>query len=1029
METLLTHIADYVGTQSWQIALLVGVVALASWGLRNRSAHVRYLLWLLVLAKCLTPPVAEVPLAVLPDKVPPVTTPIISITPPQERVRQTPVEEGLPPTPTSGAREPLRLTTQQWLAVGWLAGVAVFACVALTKAARTILWLRHARRTLPRTSRDSFDETFRSLRVKHPPRVWLIEGVGQPFVWGILRGDIYLPDSFARIEDDEHRRDILGHEISHVLRFDAAVNLLQIIAQGIFWFHPLLWWANQRIRREREKCCDEMAIAHLGARPKDYSTAIISTLIQAQESTRPVPSLAIAGPVKNIEERIKTMLRPGKKFYRRPSLVAAITLLMVAFLTVPTAIVLTARAEAKAATESEDKRTDTLHEATAAGDVGQVKLLLSKGADVNAKDKDGRTPLHSAAWYGRKDVAEVLIAKGANVNETDVSGQTPLHLAVSFGSRFVPELLLAKGANVNARDKAGNTPLHIAAGYPGAKEFLEFLLAKGADANARNDKGETPLHFVPRTPKQNNRRELAAAALLANGADINAKDKSGCTPLHFAAENGQGKVVELLLAKGADSKVKAADGTTALHRAVMSRRSDVVALLLDRGVDINSAQSDGWTALHYSARVGTNNIAELLISKGADVNAKTARGETPVHLAVVQNRRDTVKLLISKGAEVSTIQLAAYLGDLAKVKSFIEKGVSVNTQEGYWPTPLQAAAATGQREVAEFLIREGALVNAEAVAQGGTTALHYAALGGSKEVVELLISKGAVIDARDKNALKALPLAAMADSTDIVKRINYLRYAREVNAKDKDGWTPLHYAARSGHKDVVLLLIDHGADVNAEAPDKSKPLDHATWSDHQDVVKLLIDKGTNISKDDNLLYWSCMYGYRDLAELLIKKGADVNSKAWPNAPSLEAVWNTPSSKQLDILKLLLDNGANPNAKDRWGWSLLHYTYTDVDLTRLLLDKGANPNAIENEDGLMPLHLAADKGRKAVVELLISRGADVNAKDYSGRTPLSYAEDLGSNDMSGRPRNTPLTMEARSAKKEVAELLRKHGAKE
>jgi ankyrin repeat protein len=96
---------------------------------------------------------------------------------------------------------------------------------------------------------------------------------------------------------------------------------------------------------------------------------------------------------------------------------------------------------------------------------------------------------------------------------------------------------------------------------------------------------------------------------------------------------------------------------------------------------------------------------------------------------------------------------------------------------------------------------------------------------------------------------------------------------------------------------------------------------------------------------------------------------------------------------------------------------------------LLLDKGANPNAIENERGLTPLHLAADKGRKAMVELLISRGADVNTKDYSGRTPLSYAEDLGSNDMFGRPRNTPLTIEAKSAKKEVAELLRKHGAKE
>ena len=315
----------------------------------------RYLLWLLVLAKCLTPPVVEVPLAVLPDRGPPAVAPIISTAPPQEGVRQTPVEEGLPPTPVSAARGPLHLTTRQWLAVGWLAGVAAFACIALTKAARTILWLRRERRTLPRTSGDSFEETFRSLRVKHPPRVWLIEGVGQPFVWGILRGAIYLPDRFTRIEDEEHRRDILAHEISHVLRFDAAVNILQIIAQAIFWFHPLLWWANQRIRREREKCCDEMAIAHLGAKPKDYSSAIVRTLIQAQESARPVPSLAVAGPVKNIEERIRAMLRPGKRFHTHPSLAVATTVVLIALVAVPTTVVLTARGQMQPATQSVDK--------------------------------------------------------------------------------------------------------------------------------------------------------------------------------------------------------------------------------------------------------------------------------------------------------------------------------------------------------------------------------------------------------------------------------------------------------------------------------------------------------------------------------------------------------------------------------------------------------------------------------------------------------------------------------------------------
>ena len=97
-----------------------------------------------------------------------------------------------------------------------------------------------------------------------------------------------------------------------------------------------------------------MAIARLGAKVKDYSDAIVEILLAEHESIRPVPSLAIAGPVKNIEERIKTMLRPGKKFYKRPSLLVVVVVVLTALLAVPTTVVLTARAEDKASTENAD---------------------------------------------------------------------------------------------------------------------------------------------------------------------------------------------------------------------------------------------------------------------------------------------------------------------------------------------------------------------------------------------------------------------------------------------------------------------------------------------------------------------------------------------------------------------------------------------------------------------------------------------------------------------------------------------------
>jgi hypothetical protein len=222
----------------------------------------------------------------------------------------------------------------------------------MTKALRTQFWLRGKRTPLPAELRTGIEDLFSGLELKTFPKVWLVDGIGQPFVWGLLRGGIYLPANFVKVNNVEHRRGVLGHELGHVLRFDAAVNLLQVISQAVFWFHPFVWWANKRIRAEREKCCDEMAIACLNAQARDYSRTIVDTLVAEYKSTRPVPSLAVAGPVKNIEERIKTMLRPGKKFYKHPSLPAVAIVVLTALLAVPTTVVLTVRAENQPSTDS-----------------------------------------------------------------------------------------------------------------------------------------------------------------------------------------------------------------------------------------------------------------------------------------------------------------------------------------------------------------------------------------------------------------------------------------------------------------------------------------------------------------------------------------------------------------------------------------------------------------------------------------------------------------------------------------------------
>jgi len=378
--------------------------------------------------------------------------------------------------------------------------------------------------------------------IRNFPDIWQIDGIGQPFVWGLLRGSIYLPANFLNIKKPEHQKSVLGHELSHVIRFDAAVNLLQVIAQAIFWFHPFVWLANRKIRAEREKCCDEMAVARLNASPKDYSSAIVEILVARNESTRPVPSLAVAGPVKNIEERIKTMMKPGKKFYKRPSLISATIVILIALLTVPTALVLTARAETKDVAEPEVKPAKSLPQAAKDGDIEQVKKLIAQGADINEKGKYGRNALHAACCYkDRGTIIRLLIDHGANVNARDGVESTPLHFAARYADKQTVELLLSKGADVNAKNrKKGRTPLFEAMTSPaeGRKEVVEILVAKGAKVSA--------FHLAAYMGEMEKLKKY-----LQEGINVNTPGEFNNTALHAACNSGKKNIVEFLISKGA----------------------------------------------------------------------------------------------------------------------------------------------------------------------------------------------------------------------------------------------------------------------------------------------------------------------------------------------------------------------------------------------------------------------------------------------------------------------------------------------
>jgi len=929
MDAMLNRITDYLQAQSWQIGVLVVTIALISWALQHRSAHVRYLLWLVVLAKCLVPPVVNVPLPVLPE-----------------------------------------------------------------------------------------------------PMMQTAAAVAAP----------------SEIESPVSARSM-------------SAPAMPPLSPAVDWFHPLVWWANKRIRAEREKRCDEMAIAHLGAQAKEYSTAIINTLIQEQESIRPVPSLAIAGPVKNIEERIRTMMRPGRAFYKRPNLVTAATVTLIMLLSAPTALVLTARAQAEGpaetANESKDDLVKSLHQAIRAGDLAEVNRLINQGADVNmAQGEKAETPLHLAASNGHVEIVKALLAKGANVNVVDVDGNTalvsaiysqngeetvkalikggvdvnkgpqdsqPLNNAIWMSSTGMVEALLDAGAKTDVKDSAGWIPLHYAAffdprdnkmlevflnktkqpdtiylaAYRGDLEAVKSHISSGADVNVKDSAGFMPLHWAVLQDST-----AMAEYLIAHGAEINAT-VGFLTPLYSA--NAM-PVIELLVSKGA--AINTNNRQNALHKACRVGDLEVATFLVNKGADVNAKASAGNTPLTYALQHGHAEVVRLLVANGADVNAKNANGQTPLGRAIRMDDKAAVELLVANGANTEaspsgltpldeakrrenteivnilrahgvkgTLHGAACLGDVDEVKRLIAEGADINAKSDSGWTPLHRAVYEGHESLVELLVTRGADINAQF--RLGGTPLSFAAIKGQKDMVEFLLAKGA-----DINIGTPLVGAAVNGHTAIVELL--LARGADVNLKDKyNGRTALEEAKNKNHTEIVDALLRHGAKVT---------LHGAVSSGDLDVVKRLVSEGVPVDSSDEdgrtPLHIACRHGHGEIARFLVDKGVDVNAVdvLWGAKPLGIAAYYGHRS----IVELLLSKGAEIEHRNRWGNTALSEAAHrgNANVVKLLLAGGADADG-RNDYEDTPLHRAAAAGHEDMVSLLIANGADINAK-RDGETALHRA---------------------------------------
>ena len=288
----------------------------------------------------------------------------------------------------------------------------------------------------------------------------------------------------------------------------------------------------------------------------------------------------------------------------------------------------------------------------------EVIEYLEAGAEVNARDESGKTPLHYAVQRSSSTVAAALIDAGAEVNARGSLGETPLHTAALHNpSPAFVKILVEAGAEVNARGEYGHTPLHYAVRYNSdPPAFAAALINAGADVNARDGDGNTPLHHVPSSfdPEAGQWGTDAdghvIGILLDAGADVSARDDRGETPLY----NTNGAAALVLVDAGADVNVRNDRGETPLHLACWSR-PDAALVLLVAGADVNARDEDGWTPLYHAVapfwEEESPTLIGALLAAGAWVNIP---GFSPLHRAARDtNTPAVIKVLLAAGADAS----------------------------------------------------------------------------------------------------------------------------------------------------------------------------------------------------------------------------------------------------------------------------------------------------------------------------------------------------------------------------------------
>lgn len=462
----------------------------------------------------------------------------------------------------------------------------------------------------------------------------------------------------------------------------------------------------------------------------------------------------------------------------------------------------------------------TLAAAAMDDDVDAVRLLLKRGANVNAAQGDGTTALHWAAIRNDVEIGRLLIRSGANANATTrIGGVTPLYLAASAGNAAMIAELLKAGASAKAANSENGTSALMKAAAAGSAESVKLLLDHEADASAtEGGMGQTALMFAAAADRVDVIKLLAA-----RGADLKVTSK----------------VAHIQPQKDFDSDDFPLDADLILHANLPPGKAAAAAALAGRRA--SPTVSGGMTALLLAARDGRQAAARALLDAGAAIDQPSSGdGSTPLVMAIINGHFDLAKSLVDRGADANIVNQDG----LAPLYATIDAQWA---PAAGGPVPLTVREQTSYLDLMKALLDRGANPNTRLgsklwyrptfhdqmwIGTPGSTAFWRAAQATDLAAMRLLVARGADPKIFSEEGDTALMLAAGVGwagnftrnaATSALEVARYcLELGLDVNAQDVTGYTALMGAAWRGDDELIELLVERGAKLDART--------HRGWS-------------------------------------------------------------------------------------------------------------------------------------------------------------------------------------------------------